>query len=111
MARKTKAGESFLMASNLTQNPMTIKQSAALAALMAAENRAHCDVQEREGTSGSRYAIAGGDLDTQEKCGDYHSGFFLSSSADPEVLFFVTVGQDTFMDDDLWMQTLRPVVE
>jgi hypothetical protein len=86
--------------------------SAAIAAqFMTEENRASCDVVEYEGPRESRFVIAGGDPETQLTCGDYRDGFFLSIATEPYVLFYVTVGQDTFMDSDQWMTTLRPVVE
>lgn len=78
---------------------------------MTEESRAFCDVVEHGGTQGSQFVIAGGDLDTQERCGDFRAGYFISNPADPFTLFYLEIGQDTFMPSDTWIKTLRPLTK
>lgn len=78
---------------------------------MTEENRASCEIVTFEGVRGESYVIAGGDLETQEKCGEFRAGYFHSTPTDPFTLFYFEVGQDTFMPSALWIETIRPDVE
>jgi hypothetical protein len=57
----------------------------------------------------AEYVLAGGgDLESQEKCGTYKVGSFRAYENTPGSLFYITIGQDTFMADDAWLKTLEP---
>ena len=59
----------------------------------------------------TEYLLAGGDLENQEKCGTYKVGSFRAYENTPDSLFYITIGQDTFMADDAWLKTLEPRAE
>ena len=59
----------------------------------------------------TEYLLAGGDLSNQEKCGTYKVGSFRAYENTPGSLFYITIGQDTFMADDVWLKTLEPRAE
>ena len=44
----------------------------------------------------------------QEKCGTYKVGSLRAYENTPGSLFYITIGQDTFMADDVWLKTLEP---
>jgi hypothetical protein len=76
---------------------------------MTEDNRAACEVVSNPGAMWNEYVIAGGDLEAQEKCGEFRYGFFIQKFEAPNVLYFVTTGQDTFMLTQSWLQTLEKV--
>src|SRR3989338_9315003 len=59
----------------------------------------------------TEYLLAGGNLENQEKCGTYKVGSFRAYENTPGSLFYITIGQDTFMADDVWLKTLEPRAE
>ncbi|MBI2473275.1 hypothetical protein HYV70_01845 [Candidatus Uhrbacteria bacterium] len=68
-----------------------------------------CTVMEINKTDEyTEYLVAGGDLENQEKCGTYKIGSFRAYENTPGSLFYITIGQDTFMADDVWLKTLEP---
>ncbi|HAU66378.1 MAG: hypothetical protein UT30_C0001G0052 [Candidatus Uhrbacteria bacterium GW2011_GWF2_39_13] len=68
-----------------------------------------CTVVEINKTSEyTEYLLVGGDLENQEKCGTYKVGSLRAYENTPGSLFYITIGQDTFMADDVWLKTLEP---
>ncbi len=78
---------------------------------MTAANRQTCEVISGQSQNGlwTEYVIAGGDLETQLTCGEYRDGFFIAKPDAPDVLFYVMIGQDTFMRTQTWLESLKDV--
>lgn len=94
----------------LKNGDLSIEEKIA-ARYMTDEERAACEVMAApKNTDWTEYLIASNErnLDAQEKCGEFRYGsFFYSSEKNPETLFFVMIGQDTFMPSNDWLETLE----
>lgn len=77
---------------------------------MTEENKKYCDVISNKNNGGETLVVISneGNPEAQEKCGEFRYGEFIYNQNSPENLFFVTLGQDTFMTSN-WLSTLEAV--
>lgn len=78
---------------------------------MTQENREACDVIKGEEGRFLQYLAAGGDLENQLKCGSIQDGSFYFDPTAPEFMFYIRIGQDTFLPSSTWIETLTAVNE
>src|SRR3989339_1426148 len=68
-----------------------------------------CEVLENRGDQWTNFSIVAGNLERQEFCGEFKDGSFRMLNNNTDYAFFVTIGQDTFMFNDAWLETLQPI--
>ena len=68
-----------------------------------------CEVVENNDGEWTTFTIAAGDLEKQQGCGEFKDGFFRTANNNSDFAFYITIGQDTFMPDGAWLETLEPV--
>lgn len=87
-------------------NSSLVEETIATKYMTTTERTACSVVANQRDAAWTQYIIAGGDLEAQEKCGEFRYGSFFYSKDEPDFVFFVMIGQDTFMPSDAWLETL-----